>query len=137
MTGAPTWFKDGALARPWGITRGPLSYAPAASDPKALGMMQQASASGSDLVRCWLQPNPPRQLPNLQGIPILIVVSEASYHAPYDHCTSEYLAQAGVKNEFVRLPDIGIRGNGHMMMLEKNNLENAAFLVNWAQRNIR
>jgi hypothetical protein len=42
-----------------------------------------------------------------------------------------------VKNEFVRLPDIGIRGNGHMMMLEKNNLEIAAFLVKWAQENIR
>ena len=40
-----------------------------------------------------------------KGIPILIVVSEASYHAPYDHCTSEFLHQAGVQHEFVRLPD--------------------------------
>ena len=70
-------------------------------------------------------------------IPILIVVSEASYHAPYDHCTSEFLKQAGVENEFVRLQDIGIRGNGHMMMLEKNNLDIAAYLVGWTQKNIR
>jgi hypothetical protein len=37
----------------------------------------------------------------------------------------------------VRLPDINIRGNGHMMMLEKNNLEIAAFLTGWAQKNIK
>jgi pimeloyl-ACP methyl ester carboxylesterase len=74
---------------------------------------------------------------NLKGIPILIVASEASYHAPYDHCTSLFLLQAGVTNKFVRLPEIGIKGNGHMMMLEKNNLEIAKFLVNWATDNIR
>ncbi len=50
----------------------------------------------------------------------LIVVSEASYHAAYDHCTANYLTQAGVRNTMIRLGDVGIRGNGHMMMLEKN-----------------
>ena len=73
----------------------------------------------------------------MKGIPILIVVSEASYHAPYDHCTAKFLTQAGVPNTFVRLESIGIHGNGHMMMLEKNNLEIATFLINWAQSNIR
>ena len=78
-----------------------------------------------------------RRLVNLKGIPILIVVSEASYHAPYDHCTSKYLTQAGVKNTFVRLPDAGIHGNGHMMMLEKNNLQIAALLKSWVEKNVR
>jgi pimeloyl-ACP methyl ester carboxylesterase len=136
VNGPPDWFKDGALGRPWGITRGPLTFSPAAADPKDLRMTQQSAPAGPDLVRCWL-PSPARQLPNLQGIPILIVVSEASYHAPYDHCTSEFLKQAGVKHEFVRLTDLHIHGNGHMMMLEKNNLEIAALLANWAQKNIR
>jgi hypothetical protein len=63
--------------------------------------------------------------------------AEASYHAPYDHCTSKWLAQAGVKHVFVRLPDIGLRGNGHMMMLEKNNLEISAFLRKWEQENVK
>ena len=100
-------------------------------------MTQQAAPSGTDLVRCWLQRAPARQLPNLQGIPILIVVSEASYHAPYDHCTSRFLEQAGVANDFVRLADVGIRGNGHMMMLEKNNREIAAFLEGWVRENVK
>jgi pimeloyl-ACP methyl ester carboxylesterase len=76
-------------------------------------------------------------MPHLRGIPILILVSEASYHAPYDHCTAKFLDQAGVKNSFVKLIDHGIRGNGHMMMLEKNNLEIAALLRRWEQDNVR
>jgi pimeloyl-ACP methyl ester carboxylesterase len=96
--------------------------------------VRQDRPEGQDLVRCWLQPAPARRLPNLQQIPIVIVVSEASYHAPYDHCTSRYLEQAGVRHEFVRLPDVGIRGNGHMMMLEQNNLAIAAWLERWASK---
>jgi pimeloyl-ACP methyl ester carboxylesterase len=137
MTGAPDWFKDGPLARPWGITRGPLTYAPAAASPEDLKMTRQAAADGPELVRCWTQGAPARQLPNLQGIPTLIIVSEASYHAPYDHCTSKYLAQAGVKHEFVRLPDVGIRGNGHMMMMEKNSSEVAGAIADWIEANLR
>ena len=83
------------------------------------------------MVRCWLPAKPAPQLTNLKGIPILIVVSEASYHAPYDHCTSQYLSNAGVANDFVRLTDLHIHGNGHMMMLEKNNLAIAAHLDKW------
>jgi hypothetical protein len=37
----------------------------------------------------------------------------------------------------VRLPDRGIRGNAHMMMLEKNNLEIAALLRQWEAANVR
>jgi pimeloyl-ACP methyl ester carboxylesterase len=133
---APEWFKDGALGRPWGITRLPMNFEPKVAEATELAMTRQAQPDAPGLVNCWL-PGTPRQLPNLQGIPILIVVSEASYHAPYDHCTSRFLEQAGVKHEFVRLPDINIRGNGHMMMLEKNNLEIAAFLTGWAQKNIK
>ena len=87
-------------------------------------MTQEAKASGADLVRCWM-PRTKRQLPNLQGIPILIVVSEASYHAPYDHCTAKYLAQAGVANEHIRLEARGIRGNAHGIPSEMNNLVSA------------
>ena len=135
--GAGEFYKDGAPGRAWGVTRMPLNFQPAAATAKDLNLTRQAAADGPDLVRCWVQPEPARQLPNLKGIPILIVVSEASYHAPYDHCTAKFLAQAGVPNTFVRLPQIGIRGNGHMMMLEKNNLEIAAFLTQWTADHVR
>ena len=117
--------------------RGKIAYDPPAQTPDELKLARQDEADGPGLVRCVLQAEPARQIPRLRGIPILILTSESSYHAPYDHCTSKYLAQAGVKNSFVRLADHGIRGNGHMMMLEKNNLEIAAFIRGWEAANIR
>jgi hypothetical protein len=80
---------------------------------------------------CWQQAAPARTLVNLQGFPVLILVSQASAFAQTEHCTSRYLTQAGVKNDFVRLQDVGIFGNGHMMMLEKNNLDIAAYLIKY------
>jgi hypothetical protein len=38
----------------------------------------------------------------------------------------DYLRQAGVGTTHVKLAEHGIRGNGHVMMLELNNMEIAA-----------
>ena len=123
-------------ARPWGITDVPISYDPPATTASELQTVREEIADAPDLAACWKQNAPPRQLLNLRGIPILVVTTEASYHAVYDHCTSKYLTQAGVKNDFVRLEDQGIQGNGHMLMLEKNNLVVAALLQKWISGHI-
>lgn len=124
-------------ARPWGITETAMTYDPPVSNPSQLAVIQQATADGPDLERCKLQGEPARRLATLQGIPILILVTESSYHAVYDHCTSKYLAQAGVPNSFVRLEQAGIHGNGHMLMIEKNNLEIADFINQWLGKSVR
>jgi len=95
---------------------------------------RQEKADGPDLAKCWLQKEPARQLPNLQKMPILVLTAEASYHAPYDHCTVNYLRQAGVKPTYIRLADIGIKGNSHVMMQEKNNKEIAAVIYQWLDK---
>lgn len=136
FTGPPDYFEEDKITRPWGITRGPLTFAPAAASADALEFVRQEKPDGPGLVCCWQQAEPARQLANLKDISILIITAEASYHAPYDHCTSQFLRQAGVEHDFVRLADIGIRGNGHMMMLEKNNLEIAAYLLHWLKQNV-
>jgi pimeloyl-ACP methyl ester carboxylesterase len=129
---APEWFRDGAgQTRPWAITAVPLAYSPAAAKASDLVIVRQDQPDGRDLARCWMQGAPARQLPNLQKLPILILTAEASYHAPYDHCTVKYLEQAGVHPTWIKLADIGIHGNGHMMMLERNNLEIAAVMSRW------
>jgi hypothetical protein len=69
-------------------------------------------------------------------VPILVVTSEASYHRAYDHCTVKYLEQAGVHVTWIKLADLGIHGNGHMMMLEKNNAEIAAVMSRWIEKTI-
>lgn len=130
--GAPQWFKDGGLRLPYGITRTALTYAPPITDPAQLHPLRADQADGPGRVHCWRQAAPAHRLPEIAQVHnILILGSTASYHVPYDKCTSEYLTQAGVKNQFVRLPSVGIKGNGHMMMLEKNSLQIAAFLDGW------
>jgi pimeloyl-ACP methyl ester carboxylesterase len=119
------------MTRAWGVTAVPLTYSPPAANASDLEVVQQDKADGPDVSKCWMQKEAARQLPKLQKIPILIVTSEASYHAAYDHCTVKYLEQAGVHSTWIKLSEIGIHGNGHMMMLEKNNLEIAAVLSRW------
>jgi len=131
FVGAPTWFKQGAVGLDYGITSVPLTYAPPVGSAVALDVVVQEKPDAPDLVRCYAQKEPARQLPNLQKMPILVLTSEASYHAPYDHCTVKYLQQAGVKPSFIRLADLGIHGNSHVMMLEKNNKEIAAVIAKW------
>jgi len=134
---APEWFRDSATqTRPWGVTAVPLSYAPPAKNTSDLAILRQEKSDAPDLAKCWLQKSPARQLPNLQKIPILIMTAEASYHAPYDHCTVKYLEQAGVHSTWIKLADIGIHGNGHMMMLEKNNLDIAAVISSWLSKSL-
>ena len=129
--GAPDYFKEGALALTYGVTAVPLTYAPAIANPSELTFVKEEKPDGPGLATCWKQAEPARQLPNLQKMPILVLTGEASYHAPYDHCTVKYLQQAGVKPTFIRLVDLGIKGNSHVMMMEKNNKEIAAVIAQW------
>src|SRR5437867_1283970 len=44
------------------------------------------------------------------------------------------IARAGGKVEVVDLPGVGIRGNSHMLMMDRNNLEIAALIQRWLER---
>ena len=134
-------FRDAVLgdgrARPWGLADIELTYDPPVKTPDEIGIIQQERPDAQDLYACWLQAEPARRLPNLIHIPIMVVTSEASYHAVYDHCTVRYLRQVGAHVDFVRLEDVGIHGNGHMMMLETNNIAIASIIARWANTSIR
>ena len=134
-------FRDAVLgngrARPWGLADIELTYDPPVKTPDEINIVQQEQPDAPDLYACWLQSEPARRLPNLTHIPIMVVTSEASYHAVYDHCTVRYLRQVGAQVDFVRLEDVGIHGNGHMMMLETNNMAIASIIARWATASIR
>lgn len=134
--GTPEWFADMGKKKPSGLGEVPLTYDPPLKAGEELAFVKQNKPDAPDLVRCWQQAEPARKLPKLANIPILIVVAEASYHASYDHCTANYLTQAGVRNTMVRLESRGIRGNGHMMMLEKNSDQIAALMLEWIEKTI-
>lgn len=124
-------------ARAWGLTDIPVTYQPSVTSPDQIQTAVQAAPDGEGLIACTLQAEPARKLVNFQKIPILVTVSESSYHAPYDHCTAAYLRQAGVPVDFIRMQERGLRGNGHMSMLEQNNLQVAEFLHDWVRTHVK
>jgi pimeloyl-ACP methyl ester carboxylesterase len=123
--------------RPWGPTDIAITYDPPVKDPSEIAIEREAKPDGPDLFTCWMQKAPARQLVNLKNIPVMIMAAEASYHQVYDHCTAKYLTQAGVKTEYIRLQDKGIHGNGHMVMIEKNNLDIAHVIDEWVVKNVK
>jgi hypothetical protein len=44
---------------------------------------------------------------------------------------------AGSNATMFHLPDLGIYGNSHMMMQDKNNLQVADLILNWIDANVR
>jgi pimeloyl-ACP methyl ester carboxylesterase len=122
-------------SRAWGIAYLPLTFDPPVTDPAQLAPQRQAQPDGPDLLACWV-PATARKLPHLAGVPVAVVTSEASYHAPYDHCTVRFLQDAGVPADFLRLSEHGIHGNAHMMMLEKNSDDIAAAIGDWIGRRV-
>jgi pimeloyl-ACP methyl ester carboxylesterase len=126
-----------AITRPWGLTALPLTYSPAPTDMDAPLATKIILSKSPDLFDCVLQEEPARQLTNLREVSILIVTGEASYHALYDHCTFEFLKQAGCeKAEHIRLADLGIHGNGHLQFLEKNSDDIAEVIEEWMERTV-
>jgi hypothetical protein len=123
-------------ARLWGLTNLPLHYDAAVKDPSELRPIRQDVPDGPGLISCWVQQEPAHKLVNFEGFPVLEVSGEASYHRPYAHCVAKWLNQAGVKATYVRLEDIGLRGNGHQMMSEKDSAAIAKFFMRWLDKNV-
>ncbi|MDE3160586.1 MAG: hypothetical protein KGM92_17615 [Acidobacteriota bacterium] len=123
--------------RVWGLTNLPVHYDPPIEKASDLETVRQDSADGPGLIPCWIQKEPARKLVNLEGIPVLNVSGEASYHRPYAHCIAKWLNQAGVKTAFVKLEDVGLSGNGHQMMSEANSAGIAKYLQTWLEKNVR
>jgi len=122
--------------RIWGLTNLPIHYDPPIGDLSELRTVHQDKPDGPDLIPCIVQKEPAHKLVNLQGIPVLDVSGEASYHRPYAHCVAKWLNQAGVKTTYVRLEDVGLPGNGHQMMSEKNSAGIAKYLQSWIEKNV-
>ena len=116
----------------YGLADVPLVYEPPAELVSQGGIPlpteEHFAANGQTYL---LQREPARKLKNLSKIPVLLETAEASYHAGYDDFTVQFLRQAGVEVEHLKLGDNGIHGNGHLQFLELNNLEIVALLEKW------
>jgi pimeloyl-ACP methyl ester carboxylesterase len=116
----------------WGVGSQPITYSPAITDPTTqLVRVPGTAPAGPNLGTCWKQGAPVHKLPNLEGIPTMVMVSQSSFAAQTEICMHQYLTQAGVQNDLIHLQDVGLFGNGHLMNVEKNSDQIAAYLIFW------
>ena len=123
-------------ANKWGLSTIPVTYEPAVSDPAEI-KTTKVTPSEPGVQPYLLQAEPARKLKNLQGIPIVNVTAEASFAAPGNPGAVAFLKQAGCTAEELRLADHGVHGNGHMMMVEKNNREVLQPILDWLAKNVK
>ena len=86
------------------------------------------------------------QIATLATIPILVVYgdhlddqgSALNWTNLFTDCQA-FVARvnaANGKTQLLHLPDVGLHGNSHMMMLDKNNLQVADLLLKWIGQNV-
>jgi pimeloyl-ACP methyl ester carboxylesterase len=122
-------------ANRWGMSTIPVTYDPPVADPSEIKTHWVASPEPG-VNGYFLQLEPVRKLPNLRNTRVLFVTAEASFASPGNPGGAAFLKQAGVQAEELRLGAVGIKGNGHMMMVEKNNRQVLQPIVEWITKNV-
>jgi pimeloyl-ACP methyl ester carboxylesterase len=87
----------------WGLTSAALTYHPPVAQPAELDL------------------ETPRALPHLSGFPIAVLETEASPMGAGAGAVVAFLRNAGADAHHLRLVDLGIHGNGHGVIFERNN----------------
>ena len=105
------------LTLEYGLTTAPLTYDPPVDDP--------AELEGK-----------PRRLPNLARVPVAYVSAQASPYVHYHDAMVDFLKQAGCDVTSLKLAEQGVEGNGHAMMLEKNNAEALEPIARWIEATV-
>lgn len=120
---------------PFGITGLEIAYDPPAGvNGVNLSTVTLLPPNGTDeglFDGCTLQAEPAKRLVNIAQADVLIVNSESSFHASFEYCTVDYMRQAGVAVDWLDLSKAEIKGNGHMMFMELNNLVIADCILGW------
>ena len=119
----------------WGMSSVPVTYDPPVNDPAEIKTTYVANPEPG-VAGYYLQAEPARKLPNLRNTKVLMVTADASFASPGNPGGVAFLKQAGVQAEELRLGAIGIKGNGHMMMAEKNSREVLQPLIDWMGKNV-
>ena len=90
----------------------------------------------------------PEQLSTLAKIPILVMFGDhladvqgpfgAIWPANYAGCQKfvDQVKAAGGDTEMMSLPKLGIKGNSHMLMQDKNNLQLADLILTWIDQHV-
>ncbi|KAG9531197.1 alpha/beta-hydrolase, partial [Aureobasidium melanogenum] len=121
-------------ARPWGMTNTNVTYDPAISSPSEL--TYELVGNDTPAKRsCYMQTGTIHKLTEIAKVKYVALTGSASPHITYEHCVIDFLQQAGVAAQWIKLADKGITGNGHFGYLEKNSPQIAGVVHEWIQAN--
>ena len=104
----------------WGLTAIPVTYDPPRATPEEVRAAEPATLT----------------MPALQGIPVAVVSGEVSPQSKYAPQMVEFLKYAGAAVEALHLPDLGIHGNGHGLIYEKNSDEAIQPVLRWLDKRV-
>src|ERR1700757_2852037 len=90
----------------------------------------------------------PAQISSLAKVPTLIMLGDhlsdvqgggpANWNASYEGCQKfvQQVKDAGGDAEMMYLPKLGIKGNSHMLMQDRNNLKLADLILAWLDQHV-
>jgi hypothetical protein len=128
-----------------------LGHSQAGRLPLAAMLADPIAAKGLILVEpggCGASGFTDEQIATLATVPILAVFGDhldavtgtvVSWRVAYDDCQAllTRINAAGGQAEMLHPPDLGIRGNSHMIMMDKNNLQIADLILRWIDRTVQ
>ncbi|HEY7189121.1 MAG TPA: alpha/beta fold hydrolase [Vicinamibacterales bacterium] len=133
IEGAGSGFAGGNR---WGMSSIPVTYDPPVADPSEIKTHWVASPEPG-INGYFLQTEPgAHKLPNLRNTKVVFVTADSSFASPGNPGGAAFLKQAGVQAEELRLGTLGIKGNGHMMMVEKNSRQVLQPIIDWMTKNV-
>jgi len=121
-----------------------MSHSQSGIFPFQTAALDTAGIAGIVSIEPGACPSATGDLKPYAGLPILVLFGDyvdlSTRWAPRLKACREFVQAAnlaGGKAELVVLPDLGIKGNSHMLMHDRNSLEVAAWLDSWILRNVR
>ncbi len=105
----------------WGLTAAPVTFDPPRATPAEVQAADPATL----------------RIPALDGLPVALVTGETSIFATFGPAIFSFLKHAGAAVERIDLPSLGILGNGHGLLYEKNSDQIFSLVHDWLQAHTR
>ncbi len=128
-----------------------MGHSQSGSFPLESALLNPAAAKGLVLVEPGSCPAryTPEQIATLAKVPILVVFGDhretptglpslPTWQARFEACEAliSRIKKAGGQAEMLAPPERGIRGNSHMIMQDKNNLQIADLILKWVDEHV-
>ncbi len=104
----------------WGLTAAPITFAP------PLATAAQVRAADPLTLK----------IPALKGVPVALVTGETSIFASFSSSIIPFLRTAGANVDHLDLPALGIHGNGHGLIYERNCDETFKVVSQWLSTSV-